>query len=147
MGKKQKEIKRVVLDTNVIISGLLFKGELSRIVSLWKTGEIIPIVSEETFDELRTALLYPKFSLSPEETRTLIQNEILSFFEVVNVVETVERVCRDPGNDKFISCAISARAEYIVTGDRNLSDLNQYQSIKIIKARNFLKMFVKPTIE
>ncbi len=143
MGKKQKEIKRVVLDTNVILSGLLFKGELSRIVSLWKTGEIIPIVSEETFDELRTVLLYPKFSLSPEETRTLIQNEILSFFEVVNVVETVEGVCRDPGDDKFISCAISARAEYIVTGDKDLSDLNQYQSIKIIKARDFLKMFVK----
>ena len=143
MGKKQKEIKRDVLDTNVIISALLFKGELSRIVSLWKTGEIIPIVSEETYHELRTALLYPKFSLSPEETRTLIQNEILSFFEVVNVVETVEGVCRDPRDDKFISCAISARAEYIVTGDRDLSDLNQYQSIKIIKARDFLKMFVK----
>jgi len=91
MGKKQKEIKGIALDTNVIISALLFKGELSRIVSLWKTGEIIPIVSEETFDELRTALLYPKFSLSPEETRTLIRNEILSFFEVVNVVAIPDR--------------------------------------------------------
>jgi putative PIN family toxin of toxin-antitoxin system len=67
VGKKQKKIVRVVLDTNVLISALLFKGELSKIVRLWQTGKIIPVVSKETFEELRTVLEYPKFSLSGAE--------------------------------------------------------------------------------
>ena len=141
MGKNQEEINRVVLDTNVILSGLLFQGKLSRIVSLWKTGRIVPVISKETFDELRTALQYPKFSLSAEEIKTILENDILPFFEVVDVLEPVDGGCRDPEDNKFISCAISAGVRYIVTGDRDLSDLGHYQTVKIIKAHRFLKMF------
>ncbi len=67
MGKKPKKIIRVVLDTNVLISALLFKGELSRIVGLWQKGKIVPVISKETFSELKTVLEYPKFSLSGAE--------------------------------------------------------------------------------
>ena len=56
MGKKPKKIVRMVLDTNILISALLFKGELSRMVELWQTGKIVPILSKETFDELKTVL-------------------------------------------------------------------------------------------
>ncbi len=141
MGKRPKEIMRVVLDTNVLISALLFKGELSRMVRLWQKGKIVPIISKETFDELRTVLEYPKFSLSRAEIKSLIEHEILPFFEVANVSKHVKGVCRDPGDDKFISCAISANAECIVTGDKDLSDLKQSQSVRIIHASNFIKMF------
>ena len=141
MGKRPKEIVRVVLDTNVLISALLFKGELSRMVRLWQKGRIIPIISKETFDELRAVLEYPKFSLSRAEIKSLIEHEILPFFEVVNVSKHVRGACRDPGDDKFISCAISANAECIVTGDKDLSDLKKYQSVRIIHASNFIKMF------
>ena len=141
MGKKSKKIIRVVVDTNVLISALLFKGELSRIVGLWREGKIIPIISRETFDELRTVLEYPKFSLSRAEIKSLIENEILPFFEVVNVTKHVKGLCRDPEDDKFISCAISANADCIVTGDKDLFDLKEYQSIRIIHASDFIKMF------
>jgi len=141
MGKRPKKIKRVVLDTNVLISALLFKGELSRMVRLWQKGKIVPIISKETFDELRTVLEYPKFSLSRAEIKSLIEHEILPFFEVANVSKHVKGACRDPGDDKFISCAISANAECIVTGDKDLSDLKKYQSVRIIHASNFIKMF------
>ena len=141
MGKKSKKIIGVVLDTNVLISALLFKGELSRIVGLWREGKIIPIISRETFDELRTVLEYPKFSLSRAEIKSLIENEILPFFEVVNVTKHVKGLCRDPEDDKFISCAISANADCIVTGDKDLFDLKEYQSIRIIHASDFIKMF------
>jgi putative PIN family toxin of toxin-antitoxin system len=140
MGKKPKKIIRVVLDTNVLISALLFKGELTRMVGLWQRGKMIPIISKETFDELRTVLEYPKFSLSRAEIKSLIEQEILPFFEVVNVSKHVKGACRDPGDDKFISCAISANADYIVTGDRDLSDLKKYQSVRIIHASDFIKM-------
>ena len=141
MGKKPKKITRVVLDTNVLISVLLFKGELSRIVGLWQKGKIIPVISKETFDELRTVLEYPKFSLSRAEIKSLIKHDILPFFEVVNVSKHVKGACRDPEDDKFISCAISASADCIVTGDKDLSDLKIYQSIRIIHASDFIKMF------
>lgn len=141
MGKKPKKIIRVVLDTNVLISALLFKGGLSRIVGLWQKGKIVPVISKETFGELRTVLEYPKFSLSRAEIESLIEHEILPFFEVVSVSKHVKGACRDPGDDKFISCALSANADCIVTGDKDFSDLKKYQSIKIIHASDFIKMF------
>ena len=141
MGKKPKKIIRVVLDTNVLISALLFKGELSRIVGLWQKGKIIPVISKETFDELRTVLEYSKFSLSRAEIKSLIEHDILPFFEVVNVSKHVKGTCRDPEDDKFISCAIAASVDWIVTGDKDLSDLKKYHSIRIIHASDFIKMF------
>jgi len=141
VGKKPKKIIRVVLGTNVLISALLFKGELSRIVGVWQKGKIVPVISKETFSELRTVLEYPKFSLSRAEIESLIEHEILPFFEVVNVSKHAKGACRDPGDDKFISCALSANADCIVTGDKDLSDLRKYQSIKIIHASDFIKMF------
>jgi putative PIN family toxin of toxin-antitoxin system len=136
-----KKISRVVLDTNVLISGLLFKGKLSRIVGLWQKGKIVPIISKKTFEELRTVLEYPKFALSHFEIKSLIEHEILPYFEVVNVSKHVKGACKDLGDDKFISCAISANADGIVTGDKDLSDLKKYQSIRIIHASDFIKMF------
>ena len=141
MGKKEKQVKRVVLDTNVLISALLFKGGLSEIVGLWQKGKIIPVISKETFSELVTVLEYPKFSLTREETDSIIKYEILPYFEIVEVVKDVEGICRDPEDDKFISCAISGSADYIVSGDKDLFDLKQYKSIKIIKASDFIKMY------
>jgi len=141
VGKKEKQVKRVVLDTNVLISALLFRGGLSKIVGLWQKGKIIPVISKETFSELVTVLEYPKFSLTQEETDSIIKCEILPYFEIVEVVKDVEGICRDPEDDKFISCAISGSADYIVSGDKDLFDLKQHKSIKIIKASDFIKMY------
>jgi len=140
MGKKQEKVKRVVLDTNVLVSALLFRGELSKIVGLWQKGGIIPLILKETFNELRTVLGYPKVSLTQEERDSIIENEILPYFEIVEAVKEVKGVCRDPEDDKFISCAISASADYIVSRDKDLFDLKQYKSTKIVKASDFLKM-------
>ena len=133
-----------MLDTNILISALLFKGELSGIVGLWEEGKIVPIISKETFDELRAVLEYPKFSLSRAEVKSLIENEILPCFEVVNVSEHITGVCRGPGDDKFLSCAISGNTDFIVTGDKDLFDLKKYKkykSVRIIHASDFMKMF------
>jgi len=139
VGKKQEEVKRVVLDTNVLVSALLFKGALSRFVELWRKGKIIPVISKETFEELTTVLQYPKFSLSKDEIKSLIEHEILPYFEIIEVVKTVKGVCRDPGDDKFVSCALSASADCIVSGDKDFCDLKQYQTVKIMNTSDFLK--------
>ncbi len=141
MGQKSKTVKRVVLDTNIILSALLFGGKLSRIVRLWQEGKFIPLLSRETFEEIKTALAYPKFSLSEGEIRALITKEILPFFEVIDLVKEAKGVCRDPGDDKFISCALSGSANLIVSGDRDLCELKKYEGVRIIKAIDFLKIF------
>ncbi|HUL31979.1 MAG TPA: putative toxin-antitoxin system toxin component, PIN family [Thermodesulfobacteriota bacterium] len=139
MGKKQEKVRRVVLDTNVLVSALLFKGSLSRFVQLWRRGKIIPVISKETFEELTMVLHYPKFSLSKNEIESVIEHEILPYFEVVEVLREVKGVCRDPGDDKFISCALSASADCVVSGDKEFCDLRQYKTLKIVNPADFLR--------
>lgn len=141
MGKKEKTVIRVVLDTNTLISSILFKGELAGIVDLWKGGKIVPVVSRGTFDEFRTVLGYPKFRLTQSEMKPIIEEEVLPFFDVVEIVGEVNRVCKDPDDDKFIACALSASAEFVVSGDKDLCDVVSYKKIKIIKPSDLLKMF------
>ena len=140
MGKKEKKVIRVVFDTNVLISSLLFKGELAGIVDLWKSGKILPVVSRETFEEFRRVLEYPKFKLTRGEIKSIIREEVLPFFEVVETGSKVNKVCRDPDDDKFIACALSAVADFIVSGDKDLCDVGTFRTIKIIRASDLLKM-------
>ncbi len=139
--KKKKNTIKVVLDTNILVSALLFNGRLSRIVRLWKTGQITPYVSKETFHEFKNVLKYPKFGLSEKEINTIIEEEVLPYFQVVDLKETVKGVCKDLDDEKFISCAISSSAKFLVTGDNDLYDLKRYKFVKIIKASDFIKMF------
>jgi len=132
---------RVVLDTNVVVSALLFKTALSKIIALWQRGAIIPAISKDTFQELQTVLAYPKFALTPDEIRAMLEGEILPFFEVIEVREDVKGICADSADDKFLACALAASADYLVSGDKAVTELKQYKSVKIIKPSEFLKMF------
>ena len=141
MGARQKAVMRVVLDTNVVVSALLFKTTLSKIIALWQRGAIIPVISKDTFQELQTVLAYHKFALTQDEIRAMLEGEILPFFEVIEVREDVKGICADPADDKFLACALAASADYLVSGDKALTDLKQYKSVTIITPSEFLKMF------
>jgi len=132
---------RVVLDTNVVVSALLFKTALSKIIALWQRGAIIPAISKDTFQELQTVLAYPKFALTPDEIRAMLEGEILPFFEVIEVREDVKGICADSADDKFLACALATSSDYLVSGDKAVTELKQYKSVKIIKPSEFLKMF------
>jgi len=138
MGQKKKITPKVVLDTNVLVSALLFKGSLSKMVDLWKAGRIKPVFSQDTFQEFKMVLTYPKFALTPKEILILLEEEVLPYFEVVKVIKEVKRTCRDPEDDKFLSCALASGAAFIVTGDDDLLILNQFQTVKIIKPIEFI---------
>lgn len=144
MGKKEEEVTRVVLDTNVLVSALLFRGEVSKIADLWKAGMIVPVLSRETFAEFRAVLEYPKFRLTAAEIRSIIEEEVLPFFEVVDATEEVKGPCRDPDDDKFLACAVSASADIVVSGDRALCELKKHKAIRIISAADLLGMFSRP---
>ncbi len=141
MGKKKKGVNRVVLDTNVLVSALLFKGKVSRFVALWQQGTLTPLLSKETFGELKTVLTYPKFGLDQEEIGGILEDEVLPFFEIVDPVEPIKGVCKDPDDDPFIACAVSGGAECVVSGDAQLIGLRQYRTVRFVTPFEFLKRF------
>jgi putative PIN family toxin of toxin-antitoxin system len=135
---------RVVLDTNVLVSALLFRGRLARLVTLWQAGTIVPVLTRETFAELRTVLSYPKFALTEAESDSLIQNEILPWFEVVEIAGPVPAICRDPDDDIFLAVAAAATADWLVTGDADLLALGSYQRTRIATPQEFLSQIGTP---
>jgi len=139
MGTKAKKSLKLILDTNVLISSLLFRGELSVLVPMWKDRAFIPIFSKETFAEFKSVLAYPKFKLTQDEIDRIIQEEVLPYFEVVDFTHPVFGVCKDRHDDKFLSCAVSERADMLVSGDRALYQLKKFKSVKIVSTAAFLR--------
>ncbi|MGB4221259.1 MAG: putative toxin-antitoxin system toxin component, PIN family [Smithellaceae bacterium] len=137
MGQKQKTVIRAVLDTNVLVSALLFSGEIGNVVSSWKARKFVPVFSQDTFNEFRRVLFYPKFSLTPREIDALLQDEVVPFCEVVDIEDEIIGVCRDRADDKFLSCAVAAKADYIISGDKDLLVLGNFRNIPIITAAEF----------
>jgi uncharacterized protein len=129
---------RVVLDTNVMISSLLFEGETSRIVPLWKDGTIRPLICQEMMAEIVRVLAYPKFRLSQREIEFLLSVEILPWFEVVQISDRPSWVKADPSDDPFIWCAVSGNARFLVSGDEHLLDLTN-PPIPILTVRAFIQ--------
>lgn len=112
---------RLVLDTNVLLSALLFpSGALTWLRHAWHEEAVRPLVSRETALELVRVLGYPKFRLTGEEREDLL-GDFLPWSETVTVPEGIEIPhCRDPLDHPFLELAIAARADYPVTGDKDL---------------------------
>ncbi len=129
---------RVVLDTNVLISALLFTGISSKLVSLWQKGSITPLLSREVLDEYLRVLSYPKFQLSEKDIKELIQEEILPYAEVVKPKRRLRVVQRDPSDNKFLECAVAGKASLIISRDKDLLLLGRYRHIRIQSPAQFL---------
>ncbi len=112
---------RVVLDTNVLLSALLFRsGRMSWIEPLWIRGPIIPLISKATTEEFIRVLDYPKFRLTPFEKQTILK-AFLPHAEAVSVTSTAGcPPCRDPHDVPFLALARQGQADYLVTGDADL---------------------------
>lgn len=129
---------RVVLDTNTLVSALLFSGTASRLVPLWQSRRIRVVVSRAILREYLRTLAYPKFRLTPLEIRQLVEEEFLPFAETVRVSVRVATIKRDPEDTKFLECALAAHAEYVITGDRDLRDFGSFRGIPIVTVAEFL---------
>jgi hypothetical protein len=136
------EVIRVVLDTNVLVSALLFGGTPGKLVELWKTGRIQPLMSGEMVEEFLRVLAYPKLQLSEVEIQYLLYVEVLPYIEMVRVRPAPGVIARDPSDDMFLHCVLTAAAKYIVSGDRHLLNLRTHRRIKILSPAEFLSIVV-----
>lgn len=133
--------RRAVLDTNVVLSALLFsQGRLARLRLAWQQASFHPIVSRDTAEELMRALAYPKFKLAADDQRELL-SDYLSYCTPVATPVNLPRTpaCRDPFDVPFLQLAMVGKADYLVTGERNLLSLKGRIRCPIITADVFLR--------
>jgi putative PIN family toxin of toxin-antitoxin system len=124
-----------VLDTNVLVSALLFRsGRLSWLRQAWQTMALRPVMAKPTTEELLRVLAYPKFSLTSAEVKALLE-ELLPWVEVfaAPIPSVVMRwTVRDPKDQIFLDLALGAGVDLLVTGDADLLVLaDQVEGLQI----------------
>lgn len=141
-SSKKRELK-AVLDTNVWVSALLWGGKPAEIIKAAEQNKIYIVISEEIVNEINQVLNYPKLkqiyqveSLNHEE---LIE-AVLKIVHFVKVTKRIKIVLEHPTDNKFIECALEAKADYIVSGDKHLLKVGAYKKIPIISVTNFLQI-------
>lgn len=122
---------RVVFDTNVVVSALLFsKGRLSWLRSHWQSGEVVPLTSKKTADEIIRVLSYRKFRLDVSEIEALLA-DYLPFTEAITVLPCKSsRQCQDKDDQKFVDLALQGPAQVLVTGASDLLSLDMGVTIE-----------------
>lgn len=128
---------KVVIDTNVLVSALLFNGVPGELIECWKQGKILPLASRDIIDEFIRVLTYPKFKLTEDEISFLLHREILPWFEIVTVKKQKPFVAADPEDDKFVWCALAGDADCIISGDEHLLNLSS-SPVPVLSPSQFL---------
>ncbi len=129
-----------VYDTNILLSGIGWRGNPYRCLELARQGSVQGLTCSEILDELGEKLT-TKLSFSLSETTDIIA-DLLGFLRVVKITNTIKAIPADSEDDKIIECAVVGEATYIVTGDRrHLLSLGSYQGILILTAADFLAQF------
>jgi uncharacterized protein len=134
---------RVVIDTNVIVSGILSRsGAPAELLDAWRERRYLLLSSPAIIAEVQAVLKYPrireKYHLSDEEinlTMALLEHEALLLPGEANVAGSVPA---DPKDEMFLACALDGQADLIVSGDHHLLELGAFRDIPIINARQFL---------
>jgi len=132
---------RFVVDNNILVSALLIKNSIPFQV-IQKTEELgIILYSEATLLELNQVLNRKKFAkyFTFEENQAFLV-KLIEKSELVEIEEIIT-ACRDPKDDKFLELAVSGKADFMITGDRDLLVLNPFRNIEIITANEFLVGF------
>jgi len=127
---------KVVLDTNVFISALFWKGPPYQIFKKILEGTILNFISPPILNEVQERLLN-KFKLPPEKVKEFLEIIIFSS-TIVYPKKKLEIVKRDPADNKIIECAVEAKVSFIISGDKHLLEIKKYNGIKIITPKKFL---------
>jgi uncharacterized protein len=130
--------ERVVIDTNVLISGLLSSTSTpARAVDKAVTSAQL-VATVETLREVIEKLHSPKFDrYVHRERRDALLERVASLVEIIDVLQSI-RASRDPNDDKFLEAAVNGRADVIVTGDKDLLDLHPFRGIAIVTPAVYL---------
>ena len=136
---------KVVLDTNVLVSGLLFGGVPGRILTAWSAGAIRLVISPPILDEYRRVGLELSKGREPLESMLEALLAMLTVHAVlVDAPPLDERVGDDPDDEMFLAAALAANASLIVSGDKHLLRVSGWRGIEVLKARSFVDRYIEP---
>ena len=129
-----------VIDTNVLMSGIFFKGPPYEILKLWKQKKFVFVISEEVFEEYVRVGKELSKKLKSDDLDQIIS--LLSMNSImVKQKKLKEQICTDKNDDIFIACALAGNAGIIISGDKHLLDQNGVFDLEIIKPRVFLAAY------
>ena len=129
-----------VFDTNLLISGILWKGTPFQLLRWAEEGHLHIFTSLEILAEVYRVLHYHKFQQNIDNQQAspgAFFAKIASLCTVVQVDQVVKGVCSDADDEKFLSCALAANVAVLVSGDKHLLDLKKYRSIHMLTALEF----------
>ncbi len=136
---------RIVVDTNIWISGLLWRGLPWRLLRLAETPQIEISMAPPMFQELERVLRYERLQprleelgLSPEDLAAYVM-DVVVMVELLPHSNNAPLVLADPDDDVFIRCALAVKAPYIISGDNHLLDMKKYGHIHIVAIRDFFE--------
>lgn len=132
MGKK-----RIVIDTNNLISALGWEGNSRDLLNRVIDKEYVFIISINQIEELKDVLGYPKFKFSEEQKRKFLK----IIFKISTVIETKLKlnVCADEKDNMLLECAVEGKADYIISGDNDLLRLKNFRNVEIVSVKEFLR--------
>lgn len=132
---------RAIVDTNVLMSGIFWSGTPSKILDAWQQKKLKMIISPDILEEYTRVghILAKKY----------LGIDIVPIIELVTIhselfvpVSLPKPVSRDPDDDKFIALAIAANCKIIVSGDKDLLDIDHYDGVVVIKPGDFVKQYL-----
>ncbi len=131
---------RVTVDTNVLISALGWNGAEAAVMEMVLDGVLELCLSAQILSEFYRVVKYPKFGFAEEEIDGYV-GRLLHNAIIVTPTEEIDAVLEDPDDDKIIECAVASKSNYIISGDKHLLRLGEYEGIKIIRAVDFLRIY------
>jgi putative PIN family toxin of toxin-antitoxin system len=133
---------RVILDTNVLISGIFFSGPPYQILKAWHSHKIQLVISSDIYEEYRRVA-----DLLKKKYKKIDISSILHLIDInsdiINTQDLPKPICEDPDDEKFIACALSGKVKIIVSGDKHLLKLSGFNDIMIIKPYEFVDKYIK----
>lgn len=139
---------RAVLDANVFVSAALSPaGTPARVLAAWRAETFALVTSPAILTEIERVLQYPKIARRhgwpPARIREVVGE--LAHFSISTPGElTLAVVAADPADNRYLECAVEGAAEYLVSGDEHLLSLEEYQGIRLVRPREFLRVLAGP---
>lgn len=133
---------RIICDTNLLISGVLFKGNPRSILRLASEGRIENCISPEILQETEEVLRRPKFGLAPEDISAILETFQHTFTLVVPTTR-VNIIKEDPDDNIILEAAVTAQASCVVSGDSHLLAIHSWRGIRIVSPSEFLKTILR----
>ena len=132
----------IVIDTNVVASAIFFGGKPAELLKLVLLRRAISAVATlEILEEYQATIDYLLGKYNGKKLNFTVV-PLFSAMEIINSSSTIT-LCRDPDDDKFISCAIDGKCLYIVSGDKDLLTLKEVQNVQIVNVTNFFRLLAE----